>query len=242
MAMSVKASSKETTVNSQAKKLCDHIKLTRKTWNSDQNKAQEGKLYRGRPQIFKPEQARDMQGSFGLQGNRCHIATRITPGLETSTARLAKQRGHNDKQTIILQQERGIHSNAGYAVPKADEILVELHKILVLGDKDPFINAVCTKRRSKPKGIDRKMSREHRRADVKNAYFRKTTRTAGERALDEGKAAISSKQGCAKSKGNNSSETSTEMDNESCTEAERLETTSLELANKECSQESAKKE
>lgn len=240
MAMSVnstKATSKETTQSIQAEKLCEHIKLTRKTWDQEQNKVHEGKLYRGRPtQRLQPEQARDKRGVLGLQGNRCHIATRVSPGPEASTARLAKQR-QCDKQTTVLQNESG--SSNDYVVPKADEILVELHKILVFRDKDPFINAVCTKRRSKPKGTDKKLSREQGRVNVKNGYFRKSSMTAGERALDEGKAANSSKQSCAKSNGNkDGSVTSTESDNEIHTQASQaaqLETKSIELFNKECS-------
>lgn len=242
---STKVTSKEATQNMQAEKLCEHIKLTRKSWDQEQNKAQEGRLYRGRPaQRLQPEQARDKRGVLGLQGNRCHITTRVSPGPETSTARLAKQR-QCDKQTTILQNESGNSNDC--VVPRSDEILVELSKILVFRDKDPFINAVCTKRRSRPaKETDKKFTREQRRADVKNAYFRKSLMTAGERALDEGKAANSRKQSCAKSNGNkDSSVTSTESDNEihkQASQVEQLETKSLELFNKECSQESCKKE
>lgn len=241
---STEAARKEGTESIQAKKLSEHIKLTRKPWGQEQSKVQEGKLHRGRPaQGLKPEQAREKRRVLELQGNRCHITARVSPGPETSTARFAAQR-QCDKQTMVLQHESG--SSNGYNVPKADEILVELHKILVFRDKDPFINAVCTKRRSKPKGTDRKLSREQRRADVKNAYFRKSFMTAGERALDEGKAANSSKQCCAKSNGvKNASETSTGGYNEIHTRAsqtEQLETKSIELFNKECSYESEKKQ
>ena len=40
--------------------------------------------------------------------------------------------------------------------------------------------------------MEKKMPRQ-RRTEVKNAYFRKTSKTAGEKALDEGKAANSGK-------------------------------------------------
>lgn len=241
MAMSVKstkATTKEATVKNQAKKICEHIKLKRKTWDVGQNKAvHEGKLYRGRP-AQKPEQPRDKRGAIGLQGNRCHIATRITPGPETSTVRLAKQ-PQNEKQTTVLRHESG-SSNHEYFVPKADEILVEVHKVLVFRHEDPFINAVCNKRRSNPaKESDGEFSRERCRAEVKNAYFRKSSKTAGERALDEGKAANSSRQGYAKGAGNKN-ETSTEIDNDIPPGAGRVETKSVELFTKEHSRESVK--
>ena len=195
---STQATTKQAMAKNQAKMMC--IMLTRKTWDARQRKAvQEGKLYRGRP-AQKPEQPRDKQGAFRLQGNRCHIATRITPGPETSTVRLTKQR-QGGKQATILRHESG--SSNEYFVPKADEILGEVHKVLVFRHENPFINAVCNKRCSKPaKESDGRFSREFCRADVKNAYFRKSLKTAGERALDEGKAANSSRQGYIKEAGN----------------------------------------
>ena len=219
---------------------CEHIKLTRKNWDARQNKGvQEGKLYRGRP-AQNPAPPRDKRRAFGLQGNRCLIATRITPTPETSTVRLAEDR-QGDKQTTVLRHESG-SSNHEYFVPKADEILVEVHKVLVFRHEDPFINAVCNKRRSKPaKQSDGRFSKERGRVDVKNAYFRKSLKTAGERALDEGKAANSSRQGYAKGTGNKN-ETSTEIDNDIPTGAERVETKSVELFNKEYSRESVKTE
>ena len=238
---STETTSKEETGSIQAKKLCEHIKLTRKSVNKEQNKAQEGKLCRGRP--ARTEQASDKQGVLALQGNRCQISTRVSPAPETSTVRFAKQH-QCDKHTTALK--KGTDSSNDHIVPKADEILVELHKILVFRDQDPFINAVCTKRRLRPKGVDRKFSREQRRTDVKNPYFRKSSRTVGERALDEGKAANSSKQGCTKSNENTkSSETSSEIDNEISTrasQAEGIETKSVEVFNKECPHESGTKD
>lgn len=221
---------KKGAANYQKKEICEHIKLTKKTWDFEQNKCQEGKLYRGRPQRLNTEQAREHRGALRLQGNRCYITETITPSSDISAARRAKQ-DFCDKQTTVLRHESGTSND--YTVPKADEILVELHKILVFRDKDPFINAVCSKRRSKPKGTERKFSREQRRVQVKNAYFRKTTMTAGELALDKGKAANSSKQVRARNNAQDSSETSKERDKESCTGAERLETKSIELFNKE---------
>lgn len=230
---STETTRKEETGAIQAKNLCEHIKITRKSMNQEHNKVQEGKLCRGRP--ARTEQASDKRGVLALQGNRCQISTRVSPAPETSTVRFVKQH-QCDKQTTALKKGTGRSNDR--IVPKADEILVELHKILVFRDQDPFINVVCTKRRSRPKGVDRKFSREQRRADVKNAYFRKSSRTVGERALDEGKAANSSKQGFAKSNENTkSSETSSEIENEVSTrasQAEGIETKSVEVFNKEC--------
>lgn len=197
---STRATTKQATAKHQSKMISDrHIQLMRKNWGARQNKAvPEGKLYRGRP-AQTPEHTRDKPGAFKLQVNRCHIATRITSGPETSTVRLAKQR-QGGKQTTALRDESS--SSNKYFVPKADEILVEVHKVLVFRHENPFINAVCNKRCSKPaKESDGRFSREVCRADVKNAYFRKSLKTAGERALDEGKAANSSRQGYAKGAG-----------------------------------------
>ena len=197
---SPQATTKQETVNHQPKVIYEHIQLTRKNWDAKQNKVvPEGKLYRGRPSQT-PEQARDKPGAFRLQVNRCHIATRITPGSETSTVRLAKQRP-GGKQTTALRDESS--SSNEYFVPKADEILVEVHKVLLFRHEDPFINAVCNKRFSKlAKESDGRISRDVCRAYVKNAYFRKSSKTAGERALDEGKAANSSRQRSSKGAGN----------------------------------------
>lgn len=197
---STRATTKQATVKYQPKMIYEHIQLTRKNWDAIETKAvPEGKLYRGRP-AQTPEQARDKPGAFRLQVNRCHIATRITPRTETSTVRLAKQ-GQGDKRPTVLRDESG--SSNKYFVPKADEILVEVHKVLVFRHENPFINAVCNKRCSKPaKESDGRISREVCRADVKNAYFRKSLKTAGERALEEGKAANFSRQGYVKGTGN----------------------------------------
>lgn len=240
MAMSVdstQATTKQATAKHQAKMICEHIKLTRKNWDARQNKAvQEGKLYRGRP-AQKPEQPSDKKGAFRLQGNRCHIATRITPGPETSKVRLAKQR-QGGKQTAVLRNESG-SSNECF-VPKADEILVEVHKVLVFRHEDPFIYAVCNKRCSKSaKESDGRFSREFCRADVKNAYFRKSLKTAGERALDEGKAANSSRHGYIKGAGNKNKASSVTY-NGIPAGAEREETKIVELFNKEDSPEAGK--
>lgn len=227
MALSLDYTKTHRQTTNQAKKICEDIRLTRKTWDQQETKTQEGKIFRGRPQRFKLEEEASTQETLGLKGNRCLLATRNSPGSAHSTAQLAAKQSHGDQQTTVLQ-----HGNsADEYIPKSDEILVELHKILVFRDKDPFINAVCAKRRSKPKVNEKKISRE-RRAEVKNAYFRKTSMTAGERALDEGKAANSSKA-CAKSRGKIGLETSTEIGEES-------ETKSVQLSNKECSQKPVK--
>ena len=203
MAMSVdstQATTKQPRAKHQPKINYEHIQLTRKNWDTRENKATpEGKLYRGRP-AQNPEQARDKPGAFRLQVNRCHIATKIMPASETSTVRPTKHR-QGGKQTTVRREESD-NSNE-HIVPKADEILVEVDKVLVFRHEDPFINAVCNKRCSKPaKESDGRFSREFCRVDVKKAYFRRSLKTAGERALDEGKAANSSKQGYAKGAGN----------------------------------------
>ena len=227
---STQATTKEKTAKHQAKMICEHIKLTTNNWHAGRNKAvPEGKLCRGRPGQ-RPEHPRDKQGTFRLQGNRCHIVTRITPGPETSTVRLVKQR-QGGKQTTVLRHESG-NSN-GHFVPKADEILVEVHKVLVFRHEHPFINAVCNKRCSNSaKESDGRFSREFCRADVKNAYLRRSLKTAGERALDEGKAAISSRKGYAKGAGNKN-KASLLPNNDIPESSEREETKSVELFNNE---------
>lgn len=233
---STQATTKQATAKHHAKMLSEHIKLTGKNWNPRQNKAvPEGKLYRGRA-AQKPGQPRDKQGAFRLQGNSCHIATRITPGPEPSTVPLAKQR-QGGKQTKVLRDESD--SSDEYFVPKADEILVEVHKVSVFRHEDPLINAVCNKRCSKSeKERDGRFSREFCR-DVKNAYFRKSLKTAGERALDEGKAANSSRQGYIKGAGNKDKASSTTY-NDIPAGAEREETKHVELFTKQDSLEAGK--
>lgn len=137
---------------SQNKNICDHIKLTKRTWNDEREKRQEGKLRRGRPQKLNTEQAKDHRETLELQGNRYYDATTIVQSLDISVARQAKQGDHSHKQSTVFKSANNRTNN--YIVPKADEILVDLHKILVFRDRDPFINAVCTKRRSKPKGTE----------------------------------------------------------------------------------------
>ena len=226
---STQATTKQATAKHEAKMICKHIKLTGKNWDPRQNKAvPEGRLYRGRA-AQKPGQPRDEQEAFRLQGNSCHIATRITPGPETSTVPLAKQR-QGSKQTTALRNESD--SSNEYFVPKADEILVEVHKVLVFRHEDPFINAVCNKRCSKSaKERAGRFSREICR-DVKNAYFRKSFKTAGERALDEDKAANSSRQGYIKGAGNKDKASSMTY-NDIPAGTEREETKIVELFNKQ---------
>lgn len=211
---------------SQNKNICDHIKLTKRTWNDEREKRQEGKLRRGRPQKLNTEQAKDHRETLELQGNRYYDATTIVQSLDISVARQAKQGDHSHKQSTVFKSANNRTNN--YIVPKADEILVDLHKILVFRDRDPFINAVCTKRRSKPKGTEKKFSREQRRVLVKNAYFRKTSMTVGELALDKGKAANSSKQGRVRNNLKNS-----EGNNKSCNDSERPETNNVGIVVKE---------
>ena len=211
---------------SQNKNICDHIKLTKRTWNDEREKRQEGKLRRGRPQKLNTEQAKDHRETLELQGNRYYDATTIVQSLDISVARQAKQGDHSHKQSTVFKSANNRTNN--YIVPKADEILVDLHKILVFRDRDPFINAVCTKRRSKPKGTEKKFSREQRRVLVKNAYFRKTSMTVGELALDKGKAANSSKQGRVRYNLKNF-----EGNNKSCNDSERPETNNVSIVDKE---------
>ena len=209
---------------SQNKNICDHIKLTKRTWNDEREKRQEGKLRRGRPQKLNTEQAKDHRETLELQGNRYYDATTIVQSLDISVARQAKQGDHSHKQSTVFKSANNRTNN--YIVPKADEILVDLHKILVFRDRDPFINAVCTKRRSKPKGTEKKFSREL--LLVKNAYFRKTSMTVGELALDKGKAANSSKQGRVRNNLKNS-----EGNNKSRNDSERPETNNVGIVDKE---------
>ena len=227
---STQATTKQAKRKHEAKMICEHIKVTGKNWHATQNKAvQVGKLFRGRV-AQKPVQPRDQQGAFRLQGNRCHIATRNRPGPETSKVRLVKQR-QGGKQTTVLRNESG--SANEYFVPKADEILVEVHKVLVFRHEDPFINAVCNKRCSKSaKESEGRFSREFCRADVKNAYFRKSFKTAGERALDEGKAANCSRQGYIKDTGRKNKASSMSY-SDIPADAEREETKRVELLNKQ---------
>ena len=225
-----RATTTATTSTSHVKTICEHIKLERKNWDKQQNKTHEGKIFRGRPQRSTLEEAGYMRETLGLDGNHCPIATRIRPGLTNSTAQLAAKQQNSHQRITVLQEG---DSPDDYIVPRSDEILVEVKKILVFRDKDPYVNAVCAKRRSKPKVNEKKISRE-RRAEVKNGYFRKTSMTVGERALNEGKAANSSKKG-AKSKGKSCSETSTEITGEK-------ETKGVELFNKECSQQPSREQ
>ena len=213
MATSVETSkaTKPITTN-PGKNIGEHLKIPRKTWNQQQSKVQEGKLCRGRPQKSKQEEARSVRGTLGLSGKSCRIAARISQGASNSTAQLAAEQHSNSRQQTTVLQHEG-DSADGYNTLRSDEILFELHKILVFRDKDPFINAVCAKRRSKPKVNEKNIHREQR-TKVKNGYFRKTTMTVGERALDEGKVANSRKL-CANGQSKNSSGTSTEVGKES---------------------------
>lgn len=234
MATSVGTSKATKTLTTNPDKtICEHLKITRKTWNQQQSKSQEDKLCRGRPRKSKQEEARNTRGTLGLRGNRCHIATRTRQDASNSTAQLAaKQHNTGYQQTTVFQHEGD--SADGYITPRSDEILFELHKILVFRDKDPFINAVCAKRRSKPKVNEKKNIYRERKAEVKNGYFRKTAMTVGERAIDEGKAA-NSRTLCVNGQAKNSSGMSTEIGKES-------ETKDIELLDKDYSQKPTKKQ
>lgn len=188
----VKARKTVTTEANQDDKICEHIIITRKTWNQQQTRTQEGKLCRGRPQLSqKKETKHTARVALALEGDRCYIVKTIRPDALNSAA----QQHQNTQQTT--------DSTGSYIVPRSDEILFELQKILVFREEDPFINAVCAKRRSKPK-VDEEKNFRQRRADIKNGYFRKTTMTVGERALDEGRAANSASKWSANKKGKNS--------------------------------------
>lgn len=112
---------------SQNKNICDHIKLTKRTWNDEREKRQEGKLHRGRPQKLNTEQAKNHGETLELQGNRYYDATTIVQSLDISVARQAKQGDHSHKQSTVFKSANNRTNN--YIVPKADEILVDLHKI-----------------------------------------------------------------------------------------------------------------
>ena len=112
---------------SQNKNICDHIKLTKRTWNDEREKRQEGKLHRGRPQKLNTEQAKNHGETLELQGNRYYDATTIVQSLDISVARQAKQGDHNHKKSAVFKSANNRTNN--YIVPKADEILVDLHKI-----------------------------------------------------------------------------------------------------------------
>lgn len=123
---------------SQNKNICEHIKLTKRTWNDEREKRREGKLRCGRPQKLNTEQAKNHGETLELQGNRYYDATTIVQSLDISVARQAKQGDHSHKQSTVFKSANNRTNN--YIVPKADEILVDLHKILVFRDRDPFIN------------------------------------------------------------------------------------------------------
>lgn len=112
---------------SQNKNICEDIKLTKRTWNDEREKRREGKLRRGRPQKLNTEQAKNHGETLELQGNRFYDATTIVQSLDISVARQAKQGGHNHKQSTVFKLANNRTNN--YIVPKADEILVDLHKI-----------------------------------------------------------------------------------------------------------------
>ena len=197
----VKARKKVTTEANHDEKICENIIITRKTWNQQHTRTQEGKLCRGRPQLSQQKETKDTaRVALKLAGDRCDIAKTIRPDAVNSAAQLTSQQHHNAQHITVLKHERD--STGSYIVPRSDEILFELHKILVFREEDPFINAVCAKRRSKPK-VDEKKNSRQRRADKKNGYFnRKTTMTVGERALNEGRAANSSKWSANKRENN----------------------------------------
>ena len=172
-----------------AKKTCKEIKVTRKAWDEHESKTR-GKLYRGRPQRSQVVQTRNPEEALGLRGRQCVVGVRIDRCSPTSTAQLFDRQMCYDQPSTVAQHQSD--SPGDSIVSKSDEILVELDKIFVFRDKDPYVGAVCAQRRSKPPDMEKKMPRQRRTA-VKNAYFRKTSKTAGEKALDEGKAANSGK-------------------------------------------------
>lgn len=172
-----------------AKKTCKEIKVTRKAWDEHESKTR-GKLYRGRPQRSQVVQTRNPEEALGLRDSQCVVGVRIGRCSPTSTAQLFDRQMCYDQPSTVAQHQSD--SPGDSIVSKSDEILVELDKIFVFRDKDPYVGAVCAQRRSKPSDMEKKMPRQ-RRTEVKNAYFRKTSKTAGEKALDEGKAANSGK-------------------------------------------------
>lgn len=96
---------------SQNKNICDHIKLTKRTWNDEREKRQEGKLHRGRPQKLNTEQAKDHGETLELQGNRYYDATTIVQSLDISVARQAKQGDHSHKQSTVFKSANNRTNN-----------------------------------------------------------------------------------------------------------------------------------
>ena len=188
MSLSTSKAASQTNAN-LAQKMCKEIKVTRKAWDDHESKTR-GKLYRGRPQRSKVDQTRNPEEALGFIGSQCVMGARIDRCSPTSTAQLFDRQMCYDQQSTVAKHESD--SPGDSIVSKSDEILVELDKIFVFRDKDPYVGAVCAQRRSKPPDMEKKMPRQ-RRTEVKNAYFRKTSKTAGEKALDEGKAANSGK-------------------------------------------------
>ena len=188
MSLSTSKAASQTNAN-LAKKMCKEIKVTRKAWDDHESKTR-GKLYRGRPQRSKVDQTRKPDEALGLRGSQCVVGARIDRCSPTSTAQFFDKKRCYDQQSTVAQHESD--SPGDCIVSKSDKILVELDKIFEFRDKDPYVGAVCAQRRSKPPDMEKKIPRQ-RRTEVKNAYFRKTSKTAGEKALDEGKAANSGK-------------------------------------------------
>lgn len=189
MSLSASKAASQTNAN-LAKKMCKEIKVTRKAWDDHESKTR-GKLYRGRPQRSKVDPTKKREEALGLKGSQCFVGARIDRCSPTSTAQFFDKKRCYDQQSTVAQHQSD--SPGDSIVSKSDGILVELDKIFVSRDKDPYVGAVCAQRRSKPPDMEKKMPRQ-RRTDVKNAYFRKTSKTAGEKALDEGKAANSGKR------------------------------------------------
>ena len=188
MSLSTSKAASQTNAN-LAQKMCKEIKITRKAWDDHESKTR-GKLYRGRPQRSKVDKTRNPEEALGLRGRQCVMGARIDRCSPTSTAQLFDRQMCYDQPSTVAQHQSD--SPGDSIVSKSDEILVELDKIFVFRDKDPYVRAVCAQRRSKPPDMEKKTPRQ-RRTEVKNAYFRKTSKTSGEKALDEGKAANSGK-------------------------------------------------
>lgn len=188
MSLSNSKAASQTNAN-LAVKMCKEVKVTRKVWDDHESKTR-GKLFRGRPQRSKIDQTRNPEEALGLRGSQCVMGARIDRCSATSTAQLFDKKRSYDQQSTVAQH--GSDSPGDCVVSKSDEILVELDKIFVFRDKDPYVGAVCAQRRLKPPAMEKKMPRQ-RRTEAKNAYFRKTSKTAGEKSLDEGKAANSGK-------------------------------------------------
>lgn len=130
MSLSNSKAASQTNAN-LAVKMCKEVKVTRKVWDDQK------KLFRGRPQRSKIDQTRNPEEALGLRGSQCVMGARIDRCSATSTAQLFDKKRRYDQQSTVAQH--GSDSPGDCIVSKSDEILVELDKIFVFRDKDPYV-------------------------------------------------------------------------------------------------------